>query len=91
MVGAAAFLVQAVLIWLLDRPETISTSVHFDLVPAAIATGVVAGGVWAYHSSVAVHQVDAGGAEMPSARRAYRHLTAAVGLGTLVIGLVLLL
>ncbi|MCH8949842.1 MAG: hypothetical protein IIB87_05650, partial [Chloroflexi bacterium] len=58
--------------------------------PTALASALVAGGVWGYHRTVVFAEVEAAGVQLVSARRAYRYLAAAVGLGTLAVGLTVL-
>jgi hypothetical protein len=77
----------AVLLWLLDRPNIGSAVAHFQDAPAALAAIIVGVGVWRYHSEVVLHEAAAGGERLVSARRAYRYISAAVGLGTLAVGL----
>jgi hypothetical protein len=91
VVTAAAIALQTTLRWVLDRPDFTTAVAQFDILPSAFATALVAGGVWAYHSTLVLHEAKQAGPRLPSARRAYRYLTAAVGLATLSVGLVLLI
>ncbi|MCH8849144.1 MAG: hypothetical protein IIC32_09260, partial [Chloroflexi bacterium] len=105
VIGAAATALFLAFEWVLDRPEIIGATVqlsasgrtasigaaaHFDGLPAALATALVAGAVWGYHRTVVFAEAEAAGTRLVSARRAYRYLTAAVGLGTLAVGLAVL-
>ena len=90
VVGAAALALFTTLSWLLARPELTGAAVHFDGLPTALASALVAGGVWGYHRTVVFAEVEAAGVQLVSARRAYRYLAAAVGLGTLAVGLTVL-
>ena len=80
----------AVLEWILDRPELIPAARHFDVLPGAFAAAIAGGAVWAYHGVAALDDAKLAG-RTPSAGRAYRYLSAAVGLATLSAGLTLLL
>ena len=105
VIGAAAVALFTTLEWVLDRPalvgatvqlsasgrsELIGAAAHFDGLPAALATALVAGGVWGYHRTVVFAEAEAAGVRLVSARRGYRYLTAAVGLATLAVGLAVL-
>ena len=90
VVGAAATAVFVTLRWVLDRPDFTGAAAHFDVLPAALVSALVAGGVWGYHRTVVLAEAEAAGERLVSARRAYRYLTAAVGLGTLAVGLAML-
>ena len=90
VIGAAAIALFTTFEWVLDRPALTGAAVHFDALPAALATALVAGGVWGYHRTVVLAEAEAAEARLVSARRAYRYLTAAVGLGTLAVGLTVL-
>lgn len=90
VVGAAAVALFVTFEWVLDRPALTGAAAHFDGLPAALVTALVAGGVWGYHRTVVFAEAEGAGTRLVSARRAYRYLTAAVGLGTLAVGLTVL-
>ena len=90
VIGAIAVALFTTFEWVLDRPALTGAAVHFDGLPAAFVTAFVAGGVWGYHRTVVFAEAEAAGTRLVSARRAYRYLTAAVGLGTLAVGLTVL-
>lgn len=90
VIGATAVALFTTFEWVLDRPALTGAAVHFDGLPAAFVTALVAGGVWGYHRTVVFAEAEAAGTRLVSARRAYRYLTAAVGLGTLAVGLTVL-
>ncbi|MCH8199649.1 MAG: hypothetical protein IIA54_06235, partial [Chloroflexi bacterium] len=90
VIGATAVALFTTFEWVLDRPALTGAAVHFDGLTAALVTALVAGGVWGYHRTVVFAEAEAAGTRLVSARRAYRYLTAAVGLGTLAVGLTVL-
>jgi hypothetical protein len=79
------------LIWLIDRPDFTSGPQHFDVLPGTIAALITAAGVWGYHGAIATAGKQASEAGWRAAHRAYRYLSAAVGLGTLAAGLILMI
>lgn len=91
VVAAIGIALYAVLQWAVDAPGVTAASSHFRSLPGVAAGLAVGGGVWGYHAAV-IHQ-EAGALEggLPAARRVYRYLVAALGLGTLAAGLVLLI
>ena len=90
VIGAAAVALLMTFEWAINRPSLTGAAAHFDGLPAALATALVAGGVWGYHRTVVFDEAEAAGVRLVSARRAYRYLTAAVGLATLAVGLTVL-
>jgi hypothetical protein len=89
-VTGASVALFAVLDWVIDKPRLTTAAAHFDVIPAAIALVVAAGGVWGYHRAVALGEAEQRPHALDAARRGYRYLAAGVGLGTVGIGLVLL-
>lgn len=76
-VSSGAAVLHAVLQWFLGVPDTARAAAHFDLLPGALAAGVVGGWAWWYHRTVL--------GEGPERRqtepdRVYRYLAAGVGL-----------
>ena len=90
VIGATAVALFTTFVWVLDRPALTGAAVHFDGLPAALVTALVAGGVWGYHRAVVFAEAEGAGTRLVSARRAYRYLTAAAGLGALAVGLTVL-
>ena len=90
VVAGTASALFAVLIWLMDRPRFATAAEHFDVLPVALTTVLVAGGVWGYHVSLSAVE-ESSVSKQAAARRTYRYLSAVVGLGTLAVGLVLLI
>ncbi len=86
-VGAAATVLFAVLAWAFDPQAATPLVAHFQVVPGALAVAVIGVALWRYHSEVVLGETARSGERLISARRAYRYLTAAVGLGTLAVGL----
>lgn len=85
MAGVSTF-VFSLLNWVLGPRGTTAAS-HFDVLPTGLALAVVGIAVWVYHRVVALDDAKADAAIALSATRAYRYLTAAVGLGALAFGL----
>ena len=91
-VGGAFTALFYVLLWALDRPNASSSAAaHFDTLPPAFAVTFVAVGVWAYHTVIAGSTDRISRLGSNAAHRAYRYLSAGVGLGTLSAGLMVLI
>ncbi len=79
------------LLWVMGAADVSAAAVHFRFLPADLAGLAVGGGLWGYHAAV-IHQetgvLDGG---QTAARRVYRYLVAALGLGVMAAGLVLLI
>ena len=90
VVTSLSIVLYGLLQWAVDAPGVAAASTHFRFLPGVIAGLAVGGGIWGYHSAV-IHQ-EAGALEggLLAARHVYRYLVAALGLGTLATGLVLL-
>lgn len=76
-ISAASTVLYDILVWLIGQPAVRDASVHFNGVPAALATVVVGIVVWWYHHAVLE---EAAGGERTEARRIYEYLMAGVGL-----------
>ena len=85
IIGVSTF-VFSILDWMLGARNTTAAQ-HFDVLPAGLALAVVGIAVWAYHRVIALDDAKADADTALSASRAYRYLTAAVGLGALAFGL----
>jgi hypothetical protein len=70
-------ILQAVLQWLVGVPESPGEAAQFDLVPGALAAGLVGSWAWWYHRVVLGEVADRRRTEP---ERAYEYLVAAVGL-----------
>ncbi len=84
--GALSTLLVTFISWQLDSTEGRVRLEHFDPVPETFAVLLVTVAVAAYHRQTAL--TETGGA---SAQRAYRYLSAVIGLGTLWVALTLLI
>ena len=91
MVVALSIALHAALLWAIDAPGVTAASSHFRSLPGVVAGLVVGGGVWGYHAAVMHQEAGALAGGIPAARRVYRYLVGALGLGTLATGLVLLI
>lgn len=80
-----------ILQWAFAQPRPASAAVHFSPVAGAIAAAFVGTLVWGYHARVVVSEAGTAGEQGARARRVYRYLTSAVGLGTVAIGVSILL
>lgn len=77
VLGSGGTVLALVLVWLLGDPSPAEAAAWFDPVPAALATVLVGGVVWAYHRLVLGSSPEMVRSE-PG--RAYRYLMAAAGL-----------
>ncbi|MDE2836204.1 MAG: DUF5671 domain-containing protein [Chloroflexota bacterium] len=89
--GALSTLLVIFTRWPLDPERGRSALDHFDPVPEAFAVLLVTAAVAAYHRRTALAEADAAPGEGIRAQRAYRYLSAAIGLGTLWVSLTLLI
>lgn len=90
VVTALSVIFYRVLQWVIGEPEAASASDHFRFLAATLGTLVVGGAVWLYHWAVIREEAGAGIGGPAGARRVYNYLVAALGLGTLAGGLVIL-
>ena len=75
--------------WAFGGPDTPAAGDYFRFLPSALSALVAGGGLWGYHWAVMRQEAQAAGT-LPAARRVYRYLVAAVALGALSTGLVML-
>lgn len=89
-VASASMLLYGFLRWGIGGPGLGSAISHFDFVPAGLAPLIVGLALWGYHWAVLRTETQAFPDMMAAARRSYRYMMGAVGLGTLSTGLVFL-
>lgn len=89
--GAVSTLLVTFISWPLDPVPGRVRLDHFDPVPETFAVLVVTAAVAAYHRRAALAEAAAAPGQGVRAQRAYRHLSAAIGLGTLWVALTLLI
>ncbi len=87
-VTALSVVLYRVLQWTIGVPDAASD--HFRFLAATLGTLVVGGGVWLYHWAVIREEAGAGIEGPEGARRVYNYVVAALGLGTLANGMVIL-
>ena len=90
VVVSLSIVLYGLLQWAVDAPGVLAASTHFRFLPGVIAGLAVGAGIWGYHSAVIHQEANALTGGLLAARRVYRYLVAALGLGTLATGLVLL-
>jgi len=86
-----ATLLYSLLQWLIGNPSLESAVAHFQPLPGQLAALMIGIGVWGYHWAVVRREAPAIAGGLAAARRVYRYLVAALGLGTLAAGLIVLL
>ncbi|MEX2599187.1 MAG: DUF5671 domain-containing protein, partial [Dehalococcoidia bacterium] len=79
-----------VLVWAFDPAGAAPLTAHFSGLPGSLAALIIGGAIWRYHSEIVLQEASTAGERILSAQRAYRYLTAAVGLGTLAVGMAFL-
>ena len=89
--GALSTLLVIFIRWPIDPERSGSALEHFDAVPEAFVVLLVTAGVAAYHRRIALSEASTAPGQGVRAQRAYRHLSAAIGLGTLWVSLSLLI
>jgi hypothetical protein len=91
VVAFLSFLLFGVLQWLIGVPEASEAAYHFRFLPI-VAVGLVIGvSLWGYHWAIVGQESPATTGGLSASRRVYRYLVAALGLGTLATGLVILI
>ena len=90
VVSALSVVLYRALQWVIGEPEAAAAGDHFRFLAATLGTLVVGGAVWVYHWAVSQEEAGAGIGGPGGARRVYNYLVAALGLGTLAGGLVIL-
>ena len=89
VVASLATFFYGVLSWLAGVPGLPMAAEHFRFVPAALAAFVIGAALWGYHYSVIAEETPGSEHRFIGPRRGYQYLIAAVGLGTLAVGLVI--
>ncbi len=89
--GALSTLLVIFTRWPLDPERGRSALEHFDAVPETIVVLLVTAAVAAYHRRAALAEAAAAPGQGVHAQRAYRYLSAAIGLGTVWVALTLLI
>jgi len=79
-----------VLQWAFGEPDALGAADQFRFLPSALAALISGGALWGYHWAVVRQESATGVVESLAARQVYRYLLAALGLGTLATGLVIL-
>jgi hypothetical protein len=79
-----------ILQWALGEADVAGAAEQFRFLPSAVAALISGGALWGYHWAVIRQESATGGVEPLAARQVYRYLLAALGLGTLAAGLVIL-
>ncbi|MCH8350478.1 MAG: hypothetical protein IIB29_09520 [Chloroflexi bacterium] len=77
--------------WALGEADSAGAADQFRFLPSAVAALISGGALWGYHWAVVRQESATGVVESLAARQVYRYLLAALGLGTLAAGLVILL
>ena len=90
LLAALGITLYGVLVWSIGVPEHESAAAHFRFFPGALASLIVAGGILAYHGSVAKAEARLPGPEPLGGQVSYPYALAALGLGTLAGGIVTL-
>ena len=89
--GALSTLLVIFARWLLDPERGRSALEHFDPVPETLVVLLVTAAVAVYYRRTALAEASAAPGQGVRAQRAYRYLSAAIGLGTLWVALTLLI
>ena len=89
--GALSTLLVIFIRWPIDPERSRSALEHFDAVPETFVVLLVTAAVAAYHRRIALSEASTAPGQGVRAQRAYRHLSAAIGLGTLWVSLSLLI
>ena len=90
-IGALSTLLVIFISWPLDPAPGRVRLEHFDPVPETLVVLLVTAAAAAYHRRTALNEAAAAPGQGVHAQRAYRYLSAAIGLGTLWVGLTLLI
>ena len=77
---AVGIIIGDALIWTIGVPDQESAADHFNFLPAALASLIVAGGILAYHAYAAREEAEAATPASKGARSTYPYLLALVGL-----------
>ena len=90
-VTALSAILVTLISWPLDPSPGRQAAAHFDSIPASIAVLLVTVTIAAYYTAVGLSEAEGDPERSARAQRAYRYLSAAVGLGTLWVALTLLI
>jgi len=91
VVATLSILLFGILQWAFGEPHQAGAAEQFRFLPAALAALISGGALWGYHWAVVRQESGTGLVGSLAARQVYRYLLAALGLGTLAAGLVILL
>jgi hypothetical protein len=89
VVVALSILLFLVLQWFIGEPESVAASAHFRSLPGVISALIPGAVLWGYHWALVQQESRLSTGRWQAARRVYRYLVAALGLGTLSTGLVM--
>ena len=87
---ALGIMLYGVLVWTIGVPDEASAAAHFRFLPGVLASLIVGGGILAYHWLVAKQESEVPVLQPWGVRRSYPYVLAALGLGTLAVGIVTL-
>ena len=90
VLSALGIMLYGALVWALGVPEDELALAHFRFLPGALASLIVGGGILAYHASVAREEAVSAALAPLGGRRLYPYALTAIGLGTLSVGIVIL-
>ncbi|PKB83282.1 MAG: hypothetical protein BZY88_02195 [SAR202 cluster bacterium Io17-Chloro-G9] len=76
--------------WAFGEPDAAGAAEHFEFLPAALAALISGGALWGYHWAVVRQESATGVVGLAAAVHTYRYLLAALGLGTLAAGMIIL-
>ncbi|MSQ16340.1 MAG: hypothetical protein EXR54_02040 [Dehalococcoidia bacterium] len=89
VVVCLSILLYLVLQWFIGEPGSVAAAAHFRRLPGVIAALVPGATLWGYHWALMQQESRLSTGRWQAARRVYRYLVAALGLGTLSTGLVM--
>lgn len=89
VVVTLSILLYLVLQWFIGEPGSSAASSHFRSLPGVISALIPGAVLWGYHWAVVQQESRRSTGRWQAARRVYRYLVAALGLGTLATGLVM--
>ena len=90
VVASLSVLLFGLLRWLIGGPGVAAAADHFYFLPGVVVSLAAGCGLWGYHWAAVRHEARTATGRFLAARRVYRYLVAALGLGTLAAGLVFL-
>jgi hypothetical protein len=89
-VASASILLYGILRWVMDGSGLPAAETHFTFLPGGLAAMLVGVILWGYHWAVMRTELQGVPDVMAAARRSYRYIMAAIGLGTVAASLVFL-